>query len=100
MPEDEALKAITINPAKIIGVDDRVGSLEEGKDTDMLILRGTPFKTRSIPEAVLINGKLVYKMERGARLKQLLLKNRYRLQLLIAVLKSGCGICVYMFVNT
>jgi imidazolonepropionase-like amidohydrolase len=68
MPEDEALKAITINPTKIIGVDDRVGSLEEGKDADMLILRGHPFKTRSIPEAVFINGKRVYKMEKGARL--------------------------------
>ena len=97
MLEDEAMKAITINPAKIIGVDDRVGSLEKGKDADMLILRGTPFKTRSIPEAVFINCKLIYKMERGARLKQLLLKNRYRLQLLITVLKSGCGIYVCMF---
>ncbi len=69
MPEDEALKSITINPAKIIGVDDRVGSLEEGKDADMLILRRHPLKTRSIPEAAFINGKLGYKMEKGAGLK-------------------------------
>jgi imidazolonepropionase-like amidohydrolase len=60
MPEDETLKAIAINPAIIIGVDDRVGSLEEGKDADMLILLGHPLKTHSITEAAFINGKIVY----------------------------------------
>jgi len=69
MPEEEALKAITINPAKIIGFDDKVGSLEAGKDADILILGGHPFKTRSIPEAVFINGKLVYKLKEGERLR-------------------------------
>jgi len=84
MPEEEALKAVTINAARIIGVDDkavtinaariigvddRVGSLEVGKDADILLLRGHPLQTRSIPEAVFINGKLVFKKEEGERLK-------------------------------
>ena len=69
MPEQEALKAVTINPARIIGVDDRVGSLEVGKDADILILRGHPLKTRAIPEAVFINGKLVFQREEGERLR-------------------------------
>jgi len=69
MPEEEALKAVTINPAKIIGVDDRVGSLEVGKDADILLLRGHPLKTRSIPEAVFINGKLVFNREEGEHLR-------------------------------
>ncbi|MFB0518155.1 MAG: amidohydrolase family protein, partial [Acidobacteriota bacterium] len=69
MPEEEALKAVTINPARIIGVDDRVGSLEVGKDADILLLRGHPLHTRSIPEAVFINGKLVFQRETGERLK-------------------------------
>jgi len=69
MPEEIALRAVTIDAAEIIGVDDRVGSLEPGKDADILILRGHPFKTRSIPEAVFIDGKLVYKRQEGQRLK-------------------------------
>lgn len=67
MPEEEALKAVTITAAQIAGVDDRVGSIEAGKDADILILRGHPFNVRSIPEAVLVDGKLVYKRTEGSR---------------------------------
>ncbi len=67
MTEEDALKAVTITAARIAGLDDRVGSLEAGKDADILILRGHPFKVRSIPEAVLIDGKLVYKRTEGSR---------------------------------
>ena len=63
MSEEAALKAITIDAAKIIGVGDRVGSLEPGKDADILIMRGHPLKTKSILEAVFIDGKLVYKRD-------------------------------------
>ena len=42
MPEDEAWKAITINPAEVIGVSNRVGSLEVGKDADVVIHKGNP----------------------------------------------------------
>ncbi len=42
MPEEEAWKAITINPAEVIGVADRVGSLEVGKDADVVIHKGNP----------------------------------------------------------
>lgn len=60
MPEQAALRAITIDAASIAGVDDRVGSLAAGKDADVLILRGHPFRTASVAEAVLIDGHLVY----------------------------------------
>ncbi|MBN1222725.1 MAG: amidohydrolase family protein [Candidatus Aminicenantes bacterium] len=60
MSEDAALRAVTIDAARIIGCEDRVGSLEPGKDADILILRGHPFQTRSIPEAVFIDGRLIY----------------------------------------
>lgn len=62
-----ALRSVTIDAARIIGVDDRVGSLEPGKDADVLILSGHPFLTRSVPEAVFIDGKLAYHREPGAR---------------------------------
>jgi len=68
MPEETALRAVTIDAAEIIGMADRIGSLEQGKDADILILRGHPFKIRSIPEAVFIDGKLVYKRQEGERL--------------------------------
>ena len=52
MPVDLALKAITIVPAQIIGIDDRVGSLEAGKDADVVIWSGHPFQTLSVAEGV------------------------------------------------
>ncbi len=58
LPEEEALKAITINAAEIIGVQDRVGSLEAGKDADIVIFNGHPFDYRTQPELVMVNGKI------------------------------------------
>lgn len=63
MPEEEALKAITINAAEIIGVQERVGSLEPGKDADVVIFSGHPFDYRSVAEQVFIEGELVYRRE-------------------------------------
>jgi imidazolonepropionase-like amidohydrolase len=57
MPEDEALKAITINSAIVSGVADRVGSLEKGKDADVIVLSGHPFDLMTKVERVIINGK-------------------------------------------
>jgi imidazolonepropionase-like amidohydrolase len=59
MAEEAALRAVTIDAARIIGMADRIGSLESGKDADILILRGHPFRTGSIAEAVFADGKLV-----------------------------------------
>jgi imidazolonepropionase-like amidohydrolase len=61
MPEEEALKAITRYPAEIIGVDERVGSLEVGKDADVVVFSGHPFDYRTVAELVLIDGEIVYR---------------------------------------
>ncbi|WP_326831050.1 amidohydrolase family protein [Anaerosalibacter bizertensis] len=62
LDEVEALKAITINPAEIIGISDRVGSLEVGKDADIVIFDGNPLKDIDYKTfATIINGKVVYK---------------------------------------
>jgi len=66
MPEEEALKAITINPAEIIGVADRVGSLEVGKDADVVVFSGHPFDYRSVAELVLVDGQVAYRREETA----------------------------------
>ena len=56
----EALKAITIHPAEHIGIADRVGSLEAGKDADVVIVDGSPFEVSTTVRRVLINGKTVF----------------------------------------
>jgi imidazolonepropionase-like amidohydrolase len=63
MKPEDALSAITINPAEIIGIADRVGSIEEGKDADIVIWDGFPLEIMSKPELVMIEGKVVYKRE-------------------------------------
>lgn len=58
---DSALKMITINPAKILGVDDRVGSLKVGKDGDVILFDGTPALDVSASlQYTIIEGKVVY----------------------------------------
>lgn len=59
LEEKEALKAITINPAEILGIEDRVGSIEVGKDADLVMFSGHPFDLRSKVEMVMINGERV-----------------------------------------
>ncbi len=59
MDEYDALRAVTINPAEHIGIADRVGSLEEGKDADVVIVDGCPFDVTGVIKHVLINGEKV-----------------------------------------
>jgi len=60
MQREEALKAVTITPAEILGVADRVGSLEKGKDADIVILNGDPLNVKTRVERVILNGNTVY----------------------------------------
>lgn len=59
MSEAKALEAITIVPARLFGVDGRLGSIEVGKDADVVVWPDHPFKIHSLPEQVFINGELV-----------------------------------------
>jgi imidazolonepropionase-like amidohydrolase len=54
------LRATTIHPARAFGIDDRVGSLEVGKDADIVIRSGDPLDPRSRVEIVLIDGEVQY----------------------------------------
>ena len=58
--EESALKAITINAAKITGIADRVGSIEVGKDADIAVFSGHPFDFRSRCVLTLVNGKVAH----------------------------------------
>jgi imidazolonepropionase-like amidohydrolase len=63
MPEEDALRAITIRAAQAVGIEDRVGSLEAGKDADLVIFSGHPFDYRTKVDITIINGKVVYRRE-------------------------------------
>lgn len=60
LPAEEALKAITINPATILGIDDRYGSIEVGKMADLVLWSGDPLDVQSEVEQVFIHGHVVY----------------------------------------
>ncbi|MFM1872037.1 MAG: hypothetical protein RL398_1459, partial [Planctomycetota bacterium] len=61
LPYEPALKAVTIQAARQIGVADRVGSLEPGKDADFLVVAGDPLDPRNPPLEVYIEGTLVHR---------------------------------------
>lgn len=58
LPFDAALEAVTINPARILGVQDRVGSIEVGKDADLVLWNGVPFEATSRAIGVIVDGVL------------------------------------------
>lgn len=60
LPEKAALEAITINAAEIVGIGERVGSLEVGKDADIAVFYGHPFDFRSRCVMTLVNGEVVF----------------------------------------
>lgn len=60
MKEEDALKSITINAAKILRIDHLLGSLEKNKDADIVIMDGHPLETRTKVEKVIIKGKVEY----------------------------------------
>jgi adenine deaminase len=60
VPEEEALKMITLNPAKQLGIDRRTGSIEVGKDADIVIWNTHPFSVYSHVEMTMIEGETLF----------------------------------------
>jgi imidazolonepropionase-like amidohydrolase len=65
LDRETALRALTINPARIAGIDDRLGSIEAGKDADLVIWSGDPLDVLSRAERVLIDGTEIYTYSDG-----------------------------------
>ncbi len=55
----DALRAVTSTPARILGIDERVGTLEKGKEADLVVWSGPPFAATSMPLVVVVGGKVV-----------------------------------------
>ena len=60
MTDEQVMRAVTLVPAQILGVADRVGSLEVGKDADVIVIDGPPLSVKSWVQRVYVNGELVY----------------------------------------
>jgi len=63
VPPDEALRFVTLNPAQQLGIDDRVGSLEAGKDADFVVWSGDPLSTLSRVEQTWVDGRRYFDRE-------------------------------------
>ena len=72
MKRAEALKSITLYPAQFIGVDNRLGSIETGKEATLLFLTGDPLDAQTWVDQVMIAGEIVYERAKDERLKKLL----------------------------
>jgi imidazolonepropionase-like amidohydrolase len=68
----EALRAVTLAPAEILGLGSRLGSLEKGKDATLVILTGDPLDAQSWVETVLIEGRVVYERSKDEKLRRIL----------------------------
>jgi imidazolonepropionase-like amidohydrolase len=79
LPRDAALAAVTLNPARFFGLGDRLGSLDVGKQADLVILDGMPFHVRSHVVTELINGKVVDLSNRQTELYKFY-KKKYEIQ--------------------
>ncbi len=67
VPEVEALKMATLNAAEMLDMEDRIGSIEVGKDADFVVLEGHPFDYRVVPMFVFVDGRLEAEREEAAR---------------------------------
>ena len=74
--EIDAMNFITLHPAKIMGIDHRVGSLEPGKDADFVIWNGHPLSSLSIPQQTWVDGRKYFDREEDKLLREEVMKER------------------------
>ena len=63
LPDDVGMLALTINPARFVGIENRVGSLEVGKDADLVFWSGDPIDPRNHVETTVVNGNIAYRRD-------------------------------------
>lgn len=68
--EEEAWKFVTLNPAKLLHIDDRVGSIKEGKDADLVLWTDHPLSVYAKPEKTMIEGVVYFDLERDQKLRK------------------------------
>ncbi len=91
MSETEAWKMVTINPAKLLHIDQRVGSIREGKDADLVLWNDHPLSVYARAEKTLIEGTVYFDMEKDKQQQQAMQKERNLLVNLMLSEKAGGG---------
>lgn len=89
VPEEEALKMITLNAAKQLGIDRRTGSIEVGKDADLVIWNAHPFSVYARPEVTMIEGEIYFDRAKDIERRAALEKERQELEKLDMNKPSG-----------
>ncbi len=90
MSEEDALKMVTLNPARMLHVDDRVGSIKTGKDADIVLWNGHPLSVYSKPEITLVDGIPYFDLSTEAERAKRMTAERQRLvEKMILARKNG-----------
>ncbi len=79
LSEEEALRMVTINPAKMLHVDDRVGSIKAGKDADLVLWSDNPLSIYAKAEKTMVDGIIYFDREKDAAMRKQVLAERTRL---------------------
>jgi imidazolonepropionase-like amidohydrolase len=80
MTEEEALKTITINPAWQLGIDKKTGSIEVGKDADLVIWSAHPFSVYARVETTFVDGEIFFDRSQDLKMRELMAKERAELE--------------------
>jgi imidazolonepropionase-like amidohydrolase len=91
MSEVDALALVTLNPARLVGVDDRIGSLEAGKDADFVIWRAHPLSTFTVAEQTWVDGRKYFDLDEDRRLRDAIARERAELIRLVMDERSAQG---------
>ncbi len=89
MTEEDAWKLVTLNPAKLLHVDSRVGSIEVGKDADIVLWSGNPLSIYAKAEKTYVDGRLLFDREQDELKRTEIAKERERLIRKMILLKKG-----------
>jgi adenine deaminase len=90
LAEEDALKMVTLNPAKALHVDDRVGSIKVGKDADLVLWSDNPLSIYAKSVKTIVDGTVYYDLEKDAAARKYIAEERNRLvQKMLSEKKSG-----------
>jgi len=80
LTEEEALRLVTLNPAKQLKIDDRVGSIDPGKDADLVIYNHHPLSVYAVPQKVLIDGQVYFDVQKDQEMRKRMAEERKALE--------------------
>ncbi|WP_064197086.1 MULTISPECIES: amidohydrolase family protein [Emticicia] len=89
MSEEEAWKMVTLNPAKMLHLDNRLGSIKVGKDADVVLWNNNPLSIYARPEKTIIDGTVYFDAEKDEQMQQSVAKERNRIMLKMLAEKAS-----------